>query len=327
MRILVTGGAGYVGSHTVRLLCERGHDVVVLDNLVAGHRQAVHPDAKLVVGNLADADALGRLLRDGAEAVMHFAAYLDVGESVRDPLKYYRNNVVNTIILLEAMQACGVGRLVFSSSCATYGEHQTMPLREDMPTRPINPYGRTKLAMEWALQDSAAAWGLAATALRYFNAAGAAAGGSIGEDHRPEPHLIPRVLAVALGQLDHIGIFGRDYPTPDGTCIRDYVHVEDLAEAHLLALERTEPGVFSHYNLGTGQGTSVRQVIDACRAVTGHAIPVVDQPRRSGDPPCLMADPTLARERLGWQPKHTDITSIVDSAWRWHSAHPSGYAE
>lgn len=327
MKILVTGGAGYVGSHTVRLLCQRGHHVVVLDNLVAGHRSAVHRQAELLVADLADVQTLRDRLADGVEAVMHFAAHLEVGESVRDPLKYYRNNVANTIGLLEAMQAMSVRRLVFSSSCATYGQHQQMPLKEDMRTVPINPYGRTKLAMEWALRDSSSAWGLGAVALRYFNAAGAAADGSIGEDHRPETHLIPRTLGVALGHYENIAIFGTDYPTPDGTCIRDYIHVDDLAEAHLAALQRLQPGHFAHYNLGTGRGTSVRQVLEACRKVTGHPIPAAEHPRREGDPPRLLADPSLAQERLGWQPRYTDIEPIVGSAWRWHAQHPHGYSD
>jgi UDP-glucose 4-epimerase len=327
MKVLVTGGAGYVGSHTVRLLCLRGHDVVVYDNLSAGHRQAVHPRARLVAADLADRQTLRNLLADGVEAVLHFAAHLDVGESVRQPLKYYRNNVINTIGLLEAMEAAGVRRLVFSSTCATYGQCHEMPLKEDMRTDPINPYGRTKLAMEWALRDSASAWGLGAVALRYFNAAGAAEDGSIGEDHRPETHLIPRTLAVALGHHPNIAIFGTDYPTPDGTCIRDYIHVDDLAEAHLAALQRIPPGRFQHYNVGTGRGTSVREIIEACRKVSGHPIPAVERPRREGDPPCLLADPSLARDRLGWQVRHTEIESIVASAWRWHGAHPDGYEQ
>jgi UDP-glucose 4-epimerase len=327
MKVLVTGGAGYVGSHTVRLLCLRGHDVVVYDDLSAGHRQAVHPRAKLLVANLADGQTLRNLLADGVEAVLHFAAHLDVGESVRQPLKYYRNNVINTIGLLEAMQAATVRRLIFSSTCATYGQSKEMPLTEDMPTDPINPYGRTKLAMEWALRDSASAWGLGAIALRYFNAAGAAEDGSIGEDHRPETHLIPRALAVALGHHPNIAVFGTDYPTPDGTCIRDYIHVDDLAEAHLAALQSVSLGRFQHYNLGTGRGTSVREIIEACRKVSGHAIPAVDHPRREGDPPCLLADPSLARDRLGWHARHTEIEAIVASARRWHEAHPDGYAQ
>lgn len=326
MRVFVTGGAGYVGSHCVKLLCEHGHDVTVYDSLVAGHRKAVHPRAAFVRGDLADRELLRRSLADGFDAVMHFAAYLIVPESVSDPLKYYENNVVNTVGLLQAMQVEGVRKLVFSSTCATYGEVAEVPVTERAPQQPISPYGRTKLMMEWALRDSAGAWGLASTALRYFNASGAAADGSIGEDHDPEIHLIPIVLHVALGHRQAIQIFGTDYDTPDGTCIRDYVHVDDLAAAHLLAIQALpDTGRADAYNVGTGRGNSVREVVDASRRVTGHPIPAEEVERRPGDPPALYADPSRIRAELGWEPKYTDVESIIETAWRWHQAHPRGY--
>lgn len=326
MRILVTGGAGYVGSHSVRALCDAGHEVTVLDNLCQGHEGAVDGRAEFIRGDLADAELVGRTLRSRAfDGVMHFAAHLDVNESVRDPLKYYQNNVVNTVGLLQAMSEAGVKRLVFSSTCATYGEPTSMPITEDTPQVPVNPYGRTKLAIEWAMRDSVMAWGLGGCALRYFNAAGAAHDGNMGEDHDPEPHLIPIILQVALGKREAVSIFGTDYATPDGTCVRDYIHVEDLADAHVRAMASQEPGVFRCYNLGTGVGTSVRQIIEAARAVTGHGIPAVEAARRPGDPPELYADPTRIRTELGWAPAYTDITRIVETAWRWHESHPNGY--
>lgn len=326
MNILVTGGAGYVGSHAVRLLMSRGHDVWVYDNLSRGHRGAV-PAGRLLEGSLAEQDKLTALLKKhGIEAVMHFAAFALVGESVQQPELYYGNNVLGTYHLLEAMRTAKVGKLVVSSTTATYGEPTVMPIAETTPQQPINPYGFSKLVMEHMLDDYATAHGLAFAALRYFNAAGAAADGSIGEDHTPESHLIPIVLQVALGQRPSITIFGEDYPTPDGTCIRDYVHVEDLAAAHLAALERLKPGQGIKVNLGTGRGYSVREVIEACRRITGHAIPTVAGSRRAGDPPELVADATLAGKILGWQPKYQTVESIVETAWRWHRAHPQGYA-
>ncbi|GIK16680.1 MAG: UDP-glucose 4-epimerase GalE [Planctomycetota bacterium] len=326
MRLLVTGGAGYVGSHCVRELVRAGHEVVVLDDFSAGHRAAIDSNARWVDGDIADRALLDSLFRvEGFDGVLHFAAFLDVGESVREPLKYFRNNVAGSVVLLEAMRDHGVRRLVFSSTCATYGVPPRVPIVEDMPQVPINPYGRTKLAIEWALRDSAAAWGLGACALRYFNAAGAASDGAIGEDHQPESHLIPLVLQVALGQRPHIGIFGDDYPTPDGTCIRDYIHVEDLAAIHRVAIESQLPGLFRAYNVGTGVGCSVREVIDAARQVTGHPIPAVVSPRREGDPPQLFADPSKAKRELGWQAKIRDIRTVLQTAWRWHQAHPRGY--
>ena len=328
MKIFVTGGAGYVGSHCVRGLCDGGHEVVVLDSLSAGHRQAVDPRARFVHGDLADAELIERTFSSGGfDAVMHFAAMLDVGESVAHPLRYYENNVVNTVRLLQAMQRHEIRRLVFSSTCATYGTPPAVPITEDMPQIPINPYGHTKLAMEWAMRDCAEAWKLGACCLRYFNASGAAADGSIGEDHNPEPHLIPLVLQVALGQRDKILIFGVDYPTQDGSAVRDYIHVEDLAAVHRLAVESQEPGVFRYYNVGTGVGNSVKQVIEAARQVTGHEIPALPSARRPGDPAELYADPTKIMTELGWKPAYTDIAKTIETAWKWHQAHPNGFED
>lgn len=325
MRILVTGGAGYVGSHAVRLLVRSGHDVWIYDNLSRGHRQAAQ--APLIEGELHDRSKLTDVLREHRiEAVMHFAAFALVGESVAQPALYYENNVVAALSLLEAMRAAGVARFIFSSTTATYGEPEKMPISEDFPQQPINPYGFTKLVIERALDDYARAYNWRFAALRYFNAAGANPEGDIGEDHDPESHLIPIVLQVALGQRDAITIFGDDYPTPDGTCIRDYIHVDDLASAHLKALDKLTPGSGLKLNLGTGRGYSVREVIDACRRVTGHPIPETIGPRRPGDPPELVADSRRAQQTLEWQPKYTDIESIVATAWRWHQAHPRGYA-
>lgn len=327
MRIVAAGGAGYVGSHCVRRLCDAGHEVVVFDNLIAGHREAVDPRARFIHVDLAERAAIDRVLDGGGfDAAMHFAAFLNVGESVHRPLPYYENNVANTLKLLQSMQAHGVTRFIFSSTCAVYGEPQELPIVEDLPKDPINPYGRTKLAVEWMLQDSAAGWGLGSVALRYFNASGASADATIGEDHDPEIHLIPLVLKVALGQRADIKVFGTDYPTPDGTCVRDYVHVEDLAEAHLRALEACEAGRAEAYNVGTGSGSSVLDIIAAARAVTGHAIPTVEAARRPGDPPALYADASRIRARLGWTAQHRDIRETIRTAWAWHAAHPHGYA-
>ncbi len=257
---------------------------------------------------------------------MHFAASAEVAESVQEPLLYYRNNVVNTLSLLEVMRSHGVRKIVFSSTCATYGIPPAVPITESVPQNPVNPYGRTKLAIEWLLRDSAAAWGLGATALRYFNAAGAAADGRIGEDHEPESHLIPRVLRVALGQSEEVKVFGIDYPTADGSCVRDYVHVEDLSGVHRIAIETQTEGRFRAYNVGTGQGVSVKELIEAAREVTGHEIPASPAPRRQGDPAELYADPTLISTELAWQPRYTEISRTVETAWNWHRAHPNGFA-
>lgn len=326
MNVLVTGGAGYVGSHAVRALLAAGHSVVVLDNLCSGHAKAVHPDATLVAGDMGDGELLDSLFgRHNFDAVMHFAAFIEVGESVTDPLKFYDNNVGASIKLLRAMQRHGVKCFVFSSTCATYGIPSRMPITEDMPQHPASPYARVKLAVEWALQDSAAAWGLGFIALRYFNAAGAAADATIGEDHNPESHLIPNVLKVALGQRDSVNIFGTDYPTPDGTCVRDYVHVDDLAQAHVLSINAIRPGEGRFYNTGTGHGATVRQVVEVARAITGHAIPVIESPRRPGDVPELYADASKLRRELNWKPRYEDLREIVASAWAWHRTHPRGF--
>jgi len=325
MRVLVIGGAGYIGSHTVRLLNQTEHEVWVYDNLSMGHRASV-PAEQLIVGELADTKLLEQTLRDkNIDAVMHFAAFTEVGESMLAPAKYYQNNVIATLGLFESMRRMGVHRFVFSSTTATYGQPERIPIAEDTPQIPINPYGFTKLVVERALKDYARAYGFAGAALRYFNAAGAASDGSIGEDHKPESHLIPLVLQVALGQRERIHVFGDDYPTPDGTCIRDYVHVEDLAAAHLAALERLEEGKVIEVNLGSGVGYSVMQVINACRKVSGQSIPAVNSPRRAGDPAKLIADSALAKTLLDWQPKYTTIEQIVETAWNWHRSHPNGY--
>jgi UDP-glucose-4-epimerase GalE len=325
MRILVTGGAGYIGSHAVRLFLSRGHDVWVYDNLSAGHRAAV-PAERLLVGDLGEGQRLDHaLVAHRIEAVVHFAASALVGESVADPARYYQNNLVNSVGLLDALRRHGIGRFVFSSTCATYGVPQRVPITEDEPQKPINPYGNTKLAVERALADYARAyhWGFAA--LRYFNAAGASPDGTIGEDHDPESHLIPLVLQAVLGRRPAVTVFGTDYPTPDGTCVRDYIHVEDLAEAHLLALETLAPGKHLAYNLGTGRGHSVREVIRAAEEVTGKAVPVREGPRRPGDPPVLVAAADKVQRELGWRPRYADLRAIVETAWNWHRTHPRGY--
>jgi len=327
MRVLVTGGAGYVGSHAAKLLAASGHDVVIVDNLAEGHRAAVGK-LPLVVADLLDQAAIVDVLtKHRIEAVMHFAAFAYVGVSVTEPAKYYHNNIVGTLALLDAMLAADVRRIVFSSTCATYGVPTKVPIREDHPQAPINPYGFTKLAIERALADYSHAYGLGYAALRYFNASGAAADGTIGEDHDPETHLIPLVLQVALGQRESVDIFGTDYPTPDGTCVRDYIHVDDLAAAHLLAIKKLGDGSAIKLNLGTGRGASVQEVVDIARAVTGHKIPTRLTGRREGDPPELVADPAAAKRELGWVAEHQDMRGIIESAWRWHKAHPNGYGD
>lgn len=326
MNILVTGGAGYIGSHATRTLMQLGHTVWVYDNLSRGHRDAV-PTESLIEGQLHDQSRLEDVLRKkNIDAVMHFAAYALVGESVEQPSRYYDNNVVGSVRLLEAMRRAEVSKMVFSSTTATYGNPRAIPITEDEPQLPINPYGFSKLVVERALEDYRTAYGFGYAALRYFNAAGACAEADLGEDHDPETHLIPIVLQVALGQRDQAVIFGDDYPTPDGTCVRDYVHVDDLATAHAQALHLLDEGRALKLNLGIGKGFSVRQVIEACREVTGHAIPASVGPRRAGDPDTLVADNTRARQILNWCPRYTSLSSIVESAWRWHRAHPHGYA-
>ncbi len=326
MRILVTGGAGYIGSHTVKLLLERGHSVTVFDNLSAGHKQAVR-NTKLVVADLSDAATLDHVfINDRIEGVIHFAASAYVGESVTNPSKYYLNNLANSLNLLERVRRQGITRFVFSSTCATYGIPEKVPITEEEPQQPINPYGNTKLAFERMLADYAPAHGIGSVALRYFNAAGAAADGSLGEDHSPETHLIPIVLQTALGKRSHVEVFGNDYPTPDGTCIRDYVHVEDLAEAHLLALEKLVPGEFHAFNIGTGTGSSVKEVIAEAESITGKTVVVRYAPRRAGDPPKLVASAKKIHEHLGWKPKYPDVRSIIETAWTWFKQHPNGYA-
>jgi UDP-glucose 4-epimerase len=327
MRVLVVGGAGYIGSHTVKLLNETEHEVWVYDNLSMGHRQSVRSD-QLIVGDLFDRQSLERVLEEKRiEAVMHFAAFAYVGESVQDPAKYYQNNIVATLGLFESMRRCGVKKFVFSSTTATHGQPEKIPISEDTLQLPINPYGFTKLVIERALKDYAHAYGFAGASLRYFNASGAAADGSIGEDHTPETHLIPLVLQVALGQRDSIQVFGSDYPTHDGTCIRDYIHVEDLATAHLAALEKLQSSKVLEVNLGTGVGNSVLEVINACRKASGHPIPTVMCPRRAGDPAELVAECSLAKQVLGWEPRYRQIDQIVQTAWNWHLSHPRGYAD
>ncbi len=318
--ILVTGGAGYIGSHTIKELLRDGREVVALDNLSAGHRELVLCQ-EFVEGDLGDADLLRKTFRRyPIEAVIHFAAHTSVPESVANPGKYYRNNVVCTLTLLEAMVQAGVNQIVFSSSAAVYGDPTQVPIPEDHPKVPKNPYGRTKLVVEGVLDDYRVAHGLRHVSLRYFNAAGSDPDGEIGEVHDPETHLIPIVLEVALGKRQEVQILGTDYDTPDGTAIRDYVHVSDLARAHVLALRALEEGkAVPAYNLGTGRGHTVREVVDVCRKVTGCEIRAVEAPRRAGDPAALVADPTRAIRQLGWKPRFTSLDSIVGTAWAWMS--------
>ena len=321
--ILVTGGAGYVGSHACKALAAAGFVPVTYDNLSRGHREAVRW-GPLVEGDLHDRALLAESMRVyKPAAVMHFAAFAYVGESVGDPELYYRNNVGGTLALLSAMREAGIGHLVFSSTCATYGNPSEVPIRETAPQHPVNPYGETKLAIERVLYWYAGAYGLRSVALRYFNAAGADPDGEIGEEHDPETHLIPLVVRAALGQAGPVGLFGTDYPTPDGTPIRDYIHVADLADAHVRALRHLEAGADSAaFNLGTGHGHSVREVIAAVEDATGGAVPRRELARRPGDPPALVADAALAAATLGWQPQHSDLMTIVGTALRWHERHP-----
>lgn len=317
MRVLVVGGAGYIGSHMVKMLGRRGDQVTTLDDLSSGHRDAVlHGD--FVLGSCGDRSLLDDVLSQGFDAVMHFASFIQVGESVAQPDKYYANNVSHTLTLIDAMRAHGVSRFIFSSTAATFGEPLYSPIDERHPQQPINPYGRTKWIIEQALADYDRAYGFKSVCLRYFNAAGADPEGQLGERHDPETHLIPLVLQAASGRRPHISVFGRDYDTPDGTCIRDYIHIEDLCSAHLLGLQSLMQGEASQsYNLGNGNGFSVQEVIDAARQVTGRTIPVVEAPRREGDPARLVADAAMARQRLGWQPQYADLATIIAHAWRW----------
>lgn len=320
--ILVTGGAGYIGSHAVLALKRAGYGVVVLDNLVYGHRDLVEQvlQVDLIVGDINDRPLLDELFaKYDIAAVMHFSAYAYVGESVTTPDKYYRNNVVATLTLLEAMQAASIDKFVFSSTCATYGVPKTVPIPEDHPQSPINPYGATKLMVERILADFDVAYGLKSVCFRYFNAAGADPTGLLGEDHDPETHLIPLVLQTALGKRQSVSIFGTDYDTPDGTCIRDYIHVSDLADAHILGVEYLlQGGDSTIFNLGNGNGFSVREVIDAAKQVTGREIKVVESDRRAGDPPALVGSGEKARKILGWNPQYPEIDKIIRHAWDWH---------
>lgn len=324
MRVLVVGGAGYIGSVTVRLLLEEGHQPVVLDSLVAGHRAAVPAGVPLEVVDTHDLPGLARAFADHRpDAVVYYGGFIQAGASMLDPGSFFANNVTGIINLANTMLEHNVRRLVFSSSAAVYGEPESTPIRETDRLAPVNPYGESKLVSEQMLRWYGSQRGLRCVSLRYFNAAGAVP--DAGEDHRPETHLIPAAIQVALGKLDHLDLYGTDYPTPDGTCVRDYVHVRDLAEAHLLALKRCETasGV---YNLGNGSGFSNREVIETVRAVTGHPVPVREAPRRAGDPPVLVASSDLARRELGWTPRYPALREIVESAWAWHREHPAGYA-
>ncbi len=324
MRVLVVGGAGYIGSVTVDMLIEDGHQVTVFDSLVSGHAEAINEDAEVVHADVRDEAALNRTLANhNFDAVINYSGYILVAESNQQPGRYFANNVGGAIALLNAMATYGVTRFVFSSSAAVYGEPPAVPITENMPIRPINPYGETKALVERMLPWYERAFGIRHVSLRYFNASGAT--DLRGEDHRPESHLIPNVLQVALGKKPSFTLFGTDYPTPDGTCVRDYVHVADLADAHLRALKKTEEGSGA-YNLGIGRGFSNREVVDAAARVTGVDIPVEEHPRRPGDPASLVASNALAAAELGWQPAYTDLDSIIASAWRWHQAHPDGYS-
>jgi len=322
VRVLVTGGAGYIGSVVASQLVEAGHETVVLDDLSKGHSEAVPRGARLVQGNLMDAEFARETLSEGFDGVLHFAALSLVGESVEQPERYYRNNVCGTLNLLEAMGEAGAGRLVFSSTAAVYGEPEEVPIEETAPTLPTNPYGSSKLAVDRLIGAVCEARGLAGVSLRYFNVAGAR--GPFGEDHHPETHLIPLVLRAA-SEGSSVKIFGTDYPTRDGTAVRDYIHVEDLGRAHLLALEAAEPGEHSVYNLGNGEGFSVREVVEAARGVTGESVDAVEAPRRAGDPPVLVASSEWIRTDLGWKPEKPGLEAMISDAWTWMRDHPNGY--
>lgn len=328
MNVLVTGGAGYIGSHTVRQLVKAGATVTVLDNMIYGHPAAlVDPDVTLVKGDMGDPAVVYPLLLNGNfDAVVHFAAYINVGESVTDPIKYYDNNTARPLILLRAMRDSGVKRFVFSSTCATYGEPTQIPIPETEKQAPINAYGGSKLMLEQICKDCDRAWGLKSVFLRYFNASGASFDGLIGEDHDPETHLIPLILQTLTGEREHITVFGTDYDTPDGTCIRDYIHVDDLADAHIKSVEYLiNGGETNAFNLGTGTGLSVREIIETAERVTGRQIPVVYGERRPGDPAMLIADPTKSREVLGWEARYKNADKIVETAWKWMSGERKGH--
>ncbi len=327
MNILVLGGAGYIGSHTVKALCELGYNVIVIDNLITGYEKAINPNAKFYKGDIRDKEFLNTVFQsEKIDAVIHFAAYSLVGESVENPLKYYDNNLCGTKVLLESMVENNIKKIVFSSTAATYGEPKNIPILETDPTEPTNPYGETKLAMEKMFKWTANAHGLKYVSLRYFNACGADESGLIGESHNPESHLIPIILQVPNKQRKHVSIFGTDYPTSDGTCIRDYIHVTDLAQAHILAVNYLLDGGDSDiFNLGNGVGFSVRDVIETARKVTGHPIPAVESLRRAGDPAILIASSQKAKDILGWKPQHDSLEEIIESAWRWHKNHPKGF--
>ncbi len=329
MNVLVVGGAGYIGSHCVRQLIAAGHRPVVLDNLAYGHRKAVAQEIPFYAANLGDTPTVLNILRqEKIELVMHFAAFCYVGESVTAPVKYYENNVVATLHLLDAMLQAGVKKFVFSSTCATFGVPERLPMTEDLPQAPINPYGQTKLDVENMLKALSTAHGLSFAAFRYFNAAGAAEDGTIGEDHNPETHLIPLAIQVATGKRANLQIFGTDYPTPDGTCLRDYVHVDDLSRAHIAVFDKlATPGARFFYNLGTGKPFSVREIIQAVEKITGKKVPVIESPRRAGDPPALFADSSKAQKELGWTPKYMHAESVIATAWKWHQSHPNGYGD
>lgn len=326
MKILITGGAGYIGSHTVRETLNQGHQVWVLDDLSSGHREAVDSRSHLIIGSTGDHKLVVSSLKNNQiEGVMHFAANIEVAESVTNPQKYYQNNFINSLSLLKSLAEAQVNRLVFSSTAAVYGTPEKTPIEETQMLNPINPYGRSKMMTEMAIEDYCHAYGLGYTILRYFNVAGAHPDGTIGEDHHPETHLIPRVLTSALNEEVPVKIFGTDYPTPDGTCLRDYVHVVDLARAHVLAIEKTNPGKGNVFNLGSDNGFSVREVIAACAKATGRTLNIQEQPRRAGDPPSLVATSEKARKILGWKPEYQDLGLIVKHAWNWHQRNPNGY--
>ncbi len=327
MRILVCGGAGYIGSNMTAMLAAEGHEPVVYDNLSKGHRQAVR-DAEIIVGDLADYDLIAKTLKEQRiEAVMHFAAWIEVGESVSDPLKYYRNNTSNTQNLLSVMEAVGVQKFVFSSTAAVYGMPKTVPITEQTPKAPINPYGESKWAVERMCHYQSQTGRLHYAALRYFNACGAGNNGLCGEDHRPESHLIPLIIQAAMGKRPDIKVYGSDYDTPDGTCIRDYIHVDDLCRAHLLAIGKLDDQAEQFYNLGNGQGYSVREVIETVTRVSGKDFKVIEIGRRPGDPAVLTSDASKAKRELGWTPEKPDLETMVATAWQWHNEHPDGYGD